>query len=78
MQSSCDCVYDFRKNNHIYLELSAFERAESNFSEHIGLVEKGYWNTLANRLYHALFHAVSGLLITDGREVGSHKGAAIL
>ena len=45
MQSSCDCVYDFRKNNHIYLELSAFERAESNFSEHIGLVEKGYWNT---------------------------------
>ncbi len=24
MQSSYDCVYDFRKNNHIYLELSAF------------------------------------------------------
>jgi uncharacterized protein (UPF0332 family) len=53
------------------------ERAESTFSEHEGLVEKGYWNTLANRLYYALFHAVSGLLIIDGREVGSHKGAAI-
>ena len=53
------------------------ERAESNFSEHVGLVEKGYWNTLANRLYYALFHAVSALLIIDGREVGSHKGAAI-
>lgn len=53
------------------------EKAESTFSEHEGLTEKGYWNTLANRLYYALFHAVSALLINDGREVGSHKGAAI-
>lgn len=53
------------------------KRAEDNYSEHTGLIEKGYWNTLANRLYYALFHAVSALLINDGREVGSHKGAAI-
>ncbi len=53
------------------------EKADSTFAENEGLVEKGYWNTLANRLYYALFHAVSALLISDGREVGSHKGAAI-
>lgn len=53
------------------------EKADSTFAENEGLVEKGYWNTLANRLYYALFNAVSALLISDGREVGSHKGAAI-
>ncbi len=53
------------------------EKADSIFAENEGLVEKGYWNTLANRLYYALFHAVSALLVSDGREVGSHKGAAI-
>lgn len=53
------------------------EKADSTFLEYEGLVEKGYWNTLANRLYYALFHAVSALLISDGREVASHKGAAI-
>ena len=53
------------------------ERADSTFAENEGLTEKGYWNTLANRLYYALFHAVSALLISDEREVGSHKGAAI-
>lgn len=58
----------------IQLEL---EKAETTFNEYEGLSEKGYWNTLANRLYYALFHAVSALLISDGHEVGSHKGAAI-
>ena len=53
------------------------EKADSIFAESEGLVEKRYWNTLANRLYYALFHAVSALLVSDGREVGSHKGAAI-
>ena len=53
------------------------EKADSTFAEHEGLTEKGYWNTLANRLYYALFHAVSALLINDSREVGSHRGAAI-
>lgn len=53
------------------------EKADSTFAENEGLTENGYWNTLANRLYYALFHAVSAMLISDGREVGSHKGAAI-
>lgn len=53
------------------------DKANRTFSENEGLTEKGYWNTLANRLYYALFHAVSAMLISDGHEVGSHKGAAI-
>lgn len=32
------------------------------------------WNTAASRLYYALFHAVSALLINDGHAVSSHKG----
>ena len=53
------------------------EKADSTFAEHEGLTKNGYWSNLANRLYYALFHAVSAMLIFDGREVGSHKGAAI-
>ena len=49
------------------------EKADCTFAEHEGLTEKGYWSNLANRLYYALFHAVSAMLIFDGREVGSHK-----
>lgn len=33
------------------------------------------WEMVANRLYYALFHAVSALLITDRHEVGTHRGA---
>ena len=33
---------------------------------------------MANRLYYAVFHAVSALLIKDGHEVASHKGATAL
>ena len=57
------------------LVILEIERADSNFSEYVGLVEKKYWNTLANRLYYALFHAVSALLISDQHEVGTHRGA---
>ena len=31
--------------------------------------------TAANRLYYAVFHAVSALLINDGLQVSSHKGS---
>ena len=36
------------------------------------------WDVVANRLYYALFHAVSALLIHDGHKVGSHKGAVMV
>ncbi|HJB44622.1 MAG TPA: nucleotidyltransferase domain-containing protein [Candidatus Coprenecus merdipullorum] len=36
------------------------------------------WDVVANRLYYAVFHAVSALLIKDGYKVGTHKGAMLM
>ena len=33
---------------------------------------------VANRLYYAMFHAVSALLIHDKHKVGTHKGAVMM
>lgn len=48
-----------------------FEQAEKNAAI-------GEWDVVANRLYYSLFHAVSSLLIHDGHQVGSHKGAVMM
>ena len=53
------------------------EKAERTFEEQKLLRDGAQWSTLANRLYYSLFHAVSALLISEGHEVGTHKGAAI-
>ena len=53
------------------------EKAERTFAETDILLQSKLWSNLANRLYYALFHAVSALLINDGYEVGTHKGAVI-
>ena len=37
-----------------------------------------FWDVVANRLYYAIFHAVSALLIKDGYKVGTHKGAMLM
>ena len=58
----------------VEMELS---KAERTFAEQKLLREGALWGTLANRLYYALFHAVSALLISEGHEVGTHKGAVI-
>lgn len=36
------------------------------------------WNVVGNRIYYAIFHGVSGLLIKNGLKVGSHKGASVM
>ncbi len=51
------------------------EKAHNNFNQIELLSKAGYWDNVANRLYYALFHAVSALLIHDGYSVGSHRGA---
>ncbi len=53
------------------------ERADRTFGQVANLVKDEYWDTAANRLYYSLFHALSAMLICDGLQVGSHKGAAI-
>ena len=64
------------ENRKIVIQLE-LERVDKTLAQVEGLRAQQYWDTLANRLYYALFHAVSAMLISDCREVGSHKGAAI-
>ena len=36
------------------------------------------WDTLANRVYYAVFHAVTALLIKNGLHAESHQGGSVL
>ena len=36
------------------------------------------WDTLANRVYYAVFHAVTALLIKYGLHAASHQGVSVL
>lgn len=58
----------------VHLEI---EKAHRIFSQIEALKRLGYWDNIANRLYYALFHAVSALLIHDGHNVGTHKGVVV-
>lgn len=54
-----------------------FEKAQNFFRQAKKNAAIGEWDVVANRLYYAAFHAVSALLINDGRKVGSHKGTVL-
>ena len=53
------------------------EKAHKMLDDARLLADNQRWSSAANRLYYAVFHAVSALLIHDGHLVKSHKGAAI-
>lgn len=50
------------------------EKAQRAYDQACGVVEKGYWETIANRLYYAAYNAVSALLIAYGCSAQSHSG----
>ncbi len=54
------------------------ERAEKILSQVETLRANALWDTLANRLYYALYHAVISLLIKNRIQVGTHKGAVVM
>lgn len=54
------------------------EKAENTFVQVGKLMELGYWDTVANRLYYSVFHAATALLINDGHQVNTHKGIIAL
>ena len=54
------------------------EKAQKTFNDMEFCVKEARWETAANRLYYALFHAVSALLINDGHNVKSHNGILAL
>lgn len=55
-----------------------YEKALSIMAQIEPLRSLGFWDNIANRLYYALFHAVSALLIHDGHNVGTHKGVVVI
>lgn len=61
----------------IVVELE-LEKAQVAYNETVWLMEKESWSGAAGRLYYALFHSVSALLIHDRHTVNSHKGSHIL
>ncbi|MCR5152751.1 MAG: HEPN domain-containing protein [Prevotella sp.] len=50
------------------------EKAKRTFRDSVYNANGGLWEATANRLYYAIFHAVSALLIDDGFTVKSHRG----
>lgn len=50
------------------------EKADRTFDDVLFCMKEGKWEVAANRLYYALFHAMSALLISDGFQVKSHRG----
>ena len=55
---------------HIMVNLE-YERACSCLKQAEGNASMDFWDVVANRLYYAVFHAVSALLIKDGYKVGN-------
>ena len=55
-----------------------YEKGKSFLEQAEKIAELGYWDMVANRLYYAVFHAVTALLIKNGHKVGTHKGVVLL
>jgi len=54
--------------------LYRIEKAKQAYKAAIFNMEGGLWGTAANRLYYALFHAASSLLIAKGIPANTHRG----
>lgn len=54
------------------------ERAERIVTEFPIYIENKLWNTLSNRMYYAVFHATTALLIANGLHAGTHQGVYAL
>ena len=62
------------RNTIVSLEIN---KARSTYDDAEVLVNLNRLSSAASRLYYAVFHAVSALLIHDGHAVKSHKGAFV-
>ena len=49
-----------------------YEKALSFLKQAESIAALDFWDAVANRLYYAVFHAVSALLVKDGYNVGQH------
>ena len=51
------------------------ERADKIIEQFETLRKQQYWDTLVNRMYYAIFHAVSALMIHNAISIHTHRGA---
>lgn len=54
------------------------ERTDRIMQQLPTLITQQYWDTAANRMYYAAFHAVSALLIYNAIQVRTHKGSIVV
>jgi uncharacterized protein (UPF0332 family) len=54
------------------------EKAHRLIDQFLILENAKLWDTLANRMYYAVFHAVTALLIKNGLHAESHQGVSVL
>lgn len=66
---------DSERQTIVLLEM---QKAHRTFADMEFCANEQKWEAAANRLYYALFHAVSALLINDGLNVKSHRGILTL
>ena len=50
------------------------EKAYKNMEEASAVAKLGYWNLTGNRLYYAVFHMASALLLDKGLSAKTHAG----
>lgn len=53
------------------------EKSDNNMEQAIKVADLGYWDLVANRIYYAVFHAISAMLFVEGVRTGTHKGTSI-
>lgn len=54
------------------------EKSDRFIAEADAIAGIGLWDVVANRIYYSVFHAVAAMLVHDGIEVRSHKGAGLM
>ena len=52
-----------------------YEKSLSFLKQVDDIAAMNFWDTAANRMYYAIFHAVLALLIKDGYKVSTHKAS---
>lgn len=50
------------------------EKAQTTLEQAQSVIPLGYWEMTANRLYYAVYYAVSALLLQNGYSVQTHNG----
>ncbi len=52
------------------------EKSQRNMEQALRNADMDYWDLVANRLYYAVFHAVTALMLLDGIKTATHKGTS--